>query len=89
VTTEPILAVGQQNSEGYYPVRYLGRDYYLLEPFQEGVLQDEYLTWQGIYRPGLYEVSLGLRFRLVPEAPAKPKKTYATAMGLRRPGGGS
>ena len=73
--SEPILVIGPKNDKGYHPVIFRGKEFALgSSPYVE---MD--------YRiPARFQISFSC-LELPPAPPAKPKRKYSTAMGLRKP----
>ncbi|AHJ88698.1 hypothetical protein PBI_RHYNO_40 [Mycobacterium phage RhynO] len=73
-----------EDDHGRPVLHYQGREFGVLEPPHFEFNYHPY----GIYHQRQYaDVHIGIRARLIePEPkPAKPKRTWATAMGLRKP----
>ena len=76
--SEPILVIGPKNDEGYHPVTFHGKEFILgSAPYMEM----DYLSYLGAAR---FQISFSC-LEPLPAPPAKPKRKYSTAMGLRKP----
>ena len=70
-----VLLTVEKRDDGQYWVDYMGEDWGLLTPVQQDYRFDRYST----------EVCFSFTAIHRPKPEPKPKRTYARAMGLRKP----